>query len=248
VQGKGPPLVLSHALGLDLTMWDALAADLAEHWRVARYDHRGHGGSAMPVGPFTLDQLVDDAARLIREWGRGPVVFVGLSMGGMVAQGLAIRHPELVRALVLANTAARYPEEGRAAMRQRIDAIKQGGLAALADASLERFFNAGFRGRHPDVVARFRATLLRADPAGYAASAAAIADVDWLDRLPQIACPTLVIGGSADVGTPLPLSQAIVERIPGAQLRVIDGAAHLSAIDEAPAFTRVLREFLASLT
>ena len=104
VQGRGAPVVLSHALGVDSTMWDGLAAMLANRCEVLRYDHRGQGESAVPPGPYTLEQLVDDAARVVREWGRGPVVFVGLSMGGMVGQGLAIRHPELVRGLVLANT------------------------------------------------------------------------------------------------------------------------------------------------
>ena len=100
VQGRGAPVVLSHALGLDLHMWDDLAAALAPTYELLRYDHRGHGGSAVPAGPYTRDALVDAAARLIREWGRGPVVWVGLSMGGMVGQGLAIRHPEIGRAHV----------------------------------------------------------------------------------------------------------------------------------------------------
>jgi len=102
VQGataSGTPIVMSHALGLDLRMWDELATQLADGHAVLRYDHRGHGGSAVPAGPYTMDDLVDDAARLIREWGRGPVVWVGLSMGGMVGQGLAIRYPELVKAV-----------------------------------------------------------------------------------------------------------------------------------------------------
>src|SRR6185295_16583505 len=100
------------------------AARLADTHEVARYDHRGHGGSAVPPGPYTLEQLVDDAARLIREWGRGPVVYIGLSMGGMVGQGLAIRHPELVKALVLANTTARYPQAAGAMWLQRIGAVE----------------------------------------------------------------------------------------------------------------------------
>ena len=97
VQGEGPPVVLSHALGLDVHMWDELAARLAKNMTVLRYEHRGHGGSAVPPGPYTIEQLVDDAARVIREWGRGPVAWIGLSMGGMVGQGLAILHPELLQ-------------------------------------------------------------------------------------------------------------------------------------------------------
>ena len=126
------PVVLAHALGLDLSMWDGLAAHLASARPVLRYDQRGHGGSAVPRGPYRLDDLVDDAARVIREWGRGPVVFVGLSMGGMVGQGLAIRHPELVKAIVLANTTAKYPEAAQAMWAQRIATVQQGGPAALS--------------------------------------------------------------------------------------------------------------------
>jgi len=162
VQGRGTPVMLSHALGLDLSMWDGLAADLAATREVARYDHRGHGGSAAPPGPYTLDMLVDDAARLIREWGRGPVVWVGLSMGGMVGQGVAIRYPELVRGLVLANTTSRYPDEARAAWAQRIAAVEAGGMAAIADGVMERYFHAGFRAGRPERVAHFRSLVLRA--------------------------------------------------------------------------------------
>ena len=113
VQGEGPPVVLSHALGLDLHMWDALAKKLAEKHTVLRYDHRGHGESAAPPGPYAMDDLVEDAARAIREWGRGPVAWIGLSMGGMVGQGLAVRHPQLLGGAVLANTVGRYPESAR---------------------------------------------------------------------------------------------------------------------------------------
>src|SRR5664279_1226581 len=113
VQGEGPPVVMRHALGLDVHMWDELAARLAASNTVLRYEHRGHAESARPPGPYAMDDLVDDAARLIREWGRGPVTWIGLSMGGMVGQGLAIRHPELLGRVVLANTTSRYPEAAR---------------------------------------------------------------------------------------------------------------------------------------
>jgi 3-oxoadipate enol-lactonase len=141
--------MLSHALGLDHRMWDGLAAELGRAHPVLRHDHRGHGGSALPSAPLALEHLVDDAARLIREWGRGPVVFVGLSMGGMVGQGLAIRYPELVRALVLANTTGQYPAAARQGMAQRIAAVEQGGMAAVADTVIERFLHADFRAAEP---------------------------------------------------------------------------------------------------
>ena len=249
LQGEGAkaPVVLSHALGLDLSMWDALAAELAAAGHpVLRYDHRGHGGSAVPAGPYTMDELVDDAARLIREWGRGPVVFVGLSMGGMVAQGLAVRHPELLRGIVVANSTAQYPPEAAPNWAARIAAVEAGGMPAVAEMVMERYFGADFRAAHPEVVERYRATVLRSDPAGYAACCRAIAAVDWLERLPQVRTPALVVAGALDVGATPAMSQAIAGRIAGAELVVLDGAAHLSTAERPQAFAALLRDFLAA--
>ncbi|WP_280151223.1 alpha/beta fold hydrolase [Piscinibacter sp. XHJ-5] len=246
VQGQGAPVVLSHALGLDLTMWDGLAAGLAATHEVARYDHRGHGGSAVPAGPYTMEQLVADAARLIREWGRGPVVFIGLSMGGMVGQGLAIRHPELVKALVLANTTSRYPEAAAAVWAQRIEAVEAGGMAAVADMVVERYVHAGFRAQHPEAAHALRAQLLRSDPAGYAASCRAVAAVDWTDSLPAVRCPTLVIAGALDAGATPAMAQVIADRIPGARLEVFDDASHLSVAEVPQAFAQTVSAFLAA--
>ena len=229
VQGAGgaPPVVLSHALGLDLHMWDGLAAELASTREVLRYDHRGHGGSAVPAGPYSMDDLVDDAARLIREWGRGPVVWVGLSMGGMVGQGLAVRYPELVKAVVLANTSSKYPEAAAAVFAQRVTAVQTGGLAAIVDSVLERYFSAAFRASQPEAVAVARGTVLRSDPVGYAACCQAVGSVNWLDRLGTVSCPTLIIAGALDVGAPVSMSQAMAERIPGAQLVVLEEASQI---------------------
>ena len=247
VQGHGPTVVLSHALGLDLDMWDELAARLAPSYTVLRYDHRGHGESARPPGPYSTDDLVDDAARLIREWGRGPVAFVGLSMGGMVGQGLAVRHPELLRGVVLANTVARYPEAARPTWAARIAAVEQGGMAAVADAVVERYLHADFRAAHPDVAAALREKLLRDDPAAYVACCHAVAGVDWLDRLDKVRTPTLVIAGARDAGATPEMARAIAERIPGAELRVFADASHLSVVEVGDEFHAAVSSFLASL-
>lgn len=244
LQGRGTPVMLSHALGADLHLWDDLAAALADRHEVLRYDHRGHGGSAVPAGPYSQDELVDDAARLIREWGRGPVVFVGLSMGGMVAQGLAVRHPELLRGVVIANSSAQYPADARTAWEQRIAAIEQGGLEAIADATMERWFTPAFRAARPDVVGRQRATVLRTSTAGYIACARAVQAVDWLERLNGVRCPALVIAGRQDAGAPPAMSEAIAQRIPGAELLLLDSA-HLSVVEQPQAFERALQDFIA---
>ena len=249
VQGAtaiGTPIVMSHALGLNLHMWDALAAQLAaDKHPVLRYDHRGHGGSAVPAGPYTMDDLVDDAARLIREWGRGPVVWIGLSMGGMVGQGLAVRYPELVKAVVLANTSSKYPEAAAAVFAQRVTAVQTGGMAAIVESVLERYFSAAFRTTQTEAVAATRATLLRCDPVGYAACCQAVGGVNWLDRLNTITCPTLIIAGALDVGAPVAMSQAMAERIKGSELVVFDQASHLSVAEQPAQFAQTLQAFLA---
>ena len=247
LQGQGAPVVLSHALGLDLAMWDAFAHELAGTHEVLRYDHRGHGGSAKPPGPYSMDQLVDDAARLVREWDRGPVVFVGLSMGGMVGQGLAVRHPDLLRGLVAANTTARYPEAAASTWQARIAAVEQGGMPAVADGVVERYLHADHRAKRPEEAAALKAKLLRADPKGYVATCHAVAGVDWLDRLGGVRMPTLVLAGARDVGATPEMGKAIADRIPGAELRVFDNASHLSVAEVPETFEEALGAFLAKL-
>jgi 3-oxoadipate enol-lactonase len=249
LQGRGAPVVLGHALGLDLSMWDELAAPLAAGGlgaprEVLRYDQRGHGGSAVPPGPYSMDDLVDDAARLIREWGRGPVTWVGLSMGAMVGIGLAIRHPDLVAKLVLANTTSLYPDAARIAWAQRIDAVNAGGMEAVADMVVERYLHADFRAASPASTQAIRAAILRNDPAGYAASCAAVAGVAWRDSLGEIRCPTLVISGARDAGAPPAMGQVIAERVPGARFEVIADASHLSVLETPGEFDALLRAFL----
>ena len=244
LQGRGAPVVFSHALGVDLHMWDGMAGGFARDHEVLCFDHRGHGGSAVPAGPYAIDDLVDDAARLIGEWGRAPVVFVGLSMGGMVAQGLAIRHPKLLRGVVIANSTAGYPEAAPAVWAQRIATVEQGGLAAVVEGTMERWFTPAFRAARPDVVERFRQSVLRTDAAGYVATCHAIAQVDWLDRLGRVRCPALVIAGAQDAGVPPAMSQAIAARIPGATLALLDDAAHMSAIEQPERFGAAVRSFI----
>ena len=244
---SGVPVMLSHALGIDLSIWDGLAASLAPQHPLLRYDHRGHGGSAVAAGPYALDELVDDAARLVREWGRGPVVFVGLSMGGMVGQGLAIRYPDLVRALLLANTTARLPTAAQPVSAERIAAVQAGGLAAVVEGTLERWFTAPFRQTHAPVVDGVRRRLLQCDAQGYIACSHAVAAVDWLDRLASIRCPTLVLAGEHDVGTTPEMGRAIAERIPNARFELMEDVAHLSVVEQPAVFERHLRSLLDTL-
>ncbi|WP_232540290.1 3-oxoadipate enol-lactonase [Azohydromonas aeria] len=240
----GQTFVLAHALGCDLSMWDELAGHLAQHGRVVLYDQRGHGASAAPPGPYTMAQLADDAAGLIDELRLGPVTWIGLSMGGMVGQELALRHPGRVRALALANTTSAYPEEARAGWAQRIAGIEAGGLEAIVDGALQRWFHEGFHAAHPEAVAHWRRRVLACDAAGYVACCHAIAGVDTTARLPRIAVPTLVIAGALDQGTPPEMAATIARAVPGARLVVLPGASHLSVLEQPVAFREALHDWL----
>lgn len=240
-------IVLSHALGCDLTMWDDLANLLAQDNRVICYDQRGHGSSEAPAGLYAIADLADDAARLLRELDTGPVVWIGLSMGAMVGQELALRHPALVSALVLANTTSGYPEPMRAVWQQRIDAVRTQGMASIADAVMERYFHEEFRAASAATVTRFRQRLICTDADGYIGCCHAVGSVDTTGRLALITIPTLVIAGDLDLGTPLAMAQTLVEKIPQAQLTVLQDASHLSAIEQPQAFANAVSTFLLNL-
>ncbi|HEX8788876.1 MAG TPA: 3-oxoadipate enol-lactonase [Telluria sp.] len=247
--GKRPrhTIVLSHALGCDLTMWDALAKQLTADCRVIAYDHRGHGTSDAPAGEYGMAELADDAARLLRELDTGPVVWIGLSMGGMVGQELALRHPGLVGALVLANTTSGYPDAARAVWRQRIDTVQAQGIEAIADAVMARYFHDGFRAEHAATVARFRRRLVTTDAIGYVGCCAAVGSVDTTARLGEIKVPALVIAGELDQGTPVSMAQTLVDGIADARLQVLAQASHLSAVEQPAAFAASVMGFVGGL-
>lgn len=255
-EGEGPVVVLAHALGCDLTMWDGVAALLAKRYTVLRYDARGHGQSGVPPGPYTIDMLADDAARLIQEEvpKGGPVHFVGLSMGGMAAQALAARHPALVRSITVANSALFYDEAAKDIWLQRRATVLAQGVEAIADAALQRWFTPEFRADigvgglagGADRVAALRARLVANDRYAYGFSCEAVAMIDFRASNLRLTCPALVIGGTRDDATPVAMSRAIADSIDGAQLVTLD-AAHLSAVEQPLAFTQLLEDFFDSL-
>jgi len=247
-QGQGPVVVLSHALGCDLQMWDGVAAALQNRYTVLRYDHRGHGRSPATEGAYQMDDLADDAAAFIRlHAAGGPVHFVGLSMGGMTAQALAARHPALVRSITVANSASRYDDAGQAGWQTRISTVLGQGMEAIADGAMQRWFTPEFRADNVHggsaTVAAMRAVLVATAAAPYVAACAAVAAIDLDAGNRTIACPALVLAGSRDEATPPALSQTIADTIPDAQLASID-AAHLSAVERPDEFTRIVGAFL----
>lgn len=243
--GRGPVVVLSHALGCHLGMWDEVTALLQERYTVLRYDQRGHGQSERPSTPYSIDDMADDAATLIREVAPGPVHFAGLSLGGMVAQALAVRHPTLLKSIVIANSAGYYDEAARTMWQARVQTVRTQGMAAIAEGALQRWFTPEFRADTQRGAARvqaLRGELEQCDAVAYAASCTAVAGIDFRASNPRIACPTLVITGERDEATPPAMSQAIAAAIPGARLATLQ-AAHLSAVEQPDAFAALLDDF-----
>lgn len=248
-QGRGPVIVLSHALGCELGMWDDVATALQDRYTVLRYDHRNHGRSPIVPGAFSVDDMADDAAALIAREAGGPVHFVGLSLGGMVAQSLAARHAGGVKSITIANSAMAYDEAGRANWAARAQTVRSQGMAPITEGAMQRWFTPEFRAEGSAGAARvqaLRAKLLACDSEAYAASCDAIAGIDYRASNAGIACPALVIGGTRDEATPVSMSEAIAAAIPGAKLRTID-AAHLSAVEQPGAFALLVGEFVQSL-
>ncbi len=236
-----PLVVLSHALGCDLHMWDRLVPQLTPYLRVLRYDHRGHGRSARADGPYPIEALAEDAAALIeRQAGGRPVHFVGLSMGGMTGQALAASRPELLASLTIANSASHYPDTST--WQARIETVRRDGVAAVADGAIERWLTSSFRAtpEGADAAARLHRTLCANDSAQYAWACGAVGGIDLRAGNRTIAVPTLVIAGTFDEGTPVAWSEQIAAAIPGARMETLP-AAHLSAVECPDAFARLVR-------
>lgn len=242
--GAGRPVVLVHAIGCDHRMWDSLAASLAPSHRVIAVDARGHGRSPVPARPYTLEQLADDVVALLDRLGIERADYVGLSMGGMVGQALALRHPSRLGRLVIACSTSSYGPEGRPNWQARIKAVEQGGLEAIRDMVGSRYFSDGFRAAHPDIVKTVMDRFVQTPREGYLGCCDAIAGLDYAKDLGRIQAPTLVIAGEIDAGTPPAMSETIARGIPGAKLVVIPGAAHLAAVEAPEAFNAAVGAFL----
>ncbi len=238
-----PVVVLSNSLGTHLGMWVPQVPRLLEHFRVLRYDTRGHGQSQVTPGPYTIAQLADDVVALLDGLGIERAHFCGLSMGGMIGMQLGARHGARIGRLVLCNTAARIPPPE--AWNVRIDKVRQAGMAAVADAVVERWFTPGYATRAPQQVEEARQMLLHTSPEGYVANCAAVRDMDQRDGLAGISVPTLVIASSQDKSTPPHDGQFVAQQIPGARYLELD-AAHLSNWEQAERFTDAVVEFLAA--
>ena len=243
-KAQAPVVVLSHSLACSQVMWWPQIELLETHFRVLRYDTRGHGQSQAPQGPFTLEQLVDDAIGLLDALKLDQVYWVGLSMGGMIGQGLALRDSNRLNTLVLADTAAVIPAEAQPVWQERIDAAINGGMQAVAESTLERWFTPDYLQQNSPGINRIRQQILATPLAGYVGCSEAIRRLNYLEQLDAVETKTLIMVGADDPGTPVAASEAMHARIKDSKLVIIPQAAHLSNIEQAETFNTHLMAFL----
>jgi 3-oxoadipate enol-lactonase len=243
VEGRenAPVLMLSNSLGTDLHMWDDQAAEFAKHFRLVRYDRRGHGKSGAPKGPYSFDRFGRDILAILDALKIKKMNWCGLSMGGMDGQWLGANAADRVEKLVLANTNFYYADKG--AWADRIKFVQEKGLTDLVGPNMERWFTAGFRERAPQAIARMTEMFVATNPAGYVACVEAIRDMDFRASNPKVTTPTLVIVGKQDPATPPSAGEAIAQQIKGAKLMALD-AAHISNVEQPKAFADAVLNFL----
>jgi len=244
---EGPPdapvVLLSHSIGTTRELWEPQRAALARTFRVIRYDARGHGQSSAPPGDYSLARLGADALAILDAAGVARAHVVGLSLGGLTAMWLGVHAPDRVNRLVLANTAARIGTPER--WTERIAQVQAGGVDAVVDLAIGRWFSEAFRARDGETVAAYRRLLSGCSPLGYAGCCAVLRDADLRDDLARITSSTLIIAGDQDQATTMADAELMRTRIPQARL-VSLSAAHLSNVEQPAAFTSTLLDFLDS--
>jgi 3-oxoadipate enol-lactonase len=238
---SAPVLMLSNSLGTTLHMWDEQVAPLTRHFRLLRYDRRGHGKSSVPKGPYSMERLGRDVLRVLDALKIQTINWCGLSMGGMVGQWLGANAPDRVEKLVLSNTSCYFPDKN--GWNERLKMVQEKGVAAFAPANMERWFTKGFRERDPQAVARLEQMFAATALEGYLSCGAAVRDMDHRALLPKITAPTLVIAGRQDPATPLEGNEYIQQHIPGAKLAIVE-AAHIANIEAPKAYTDAVLGFL----
>jgi 3-oxoadipate enol-lactonase len=244
---NAPVVMLSHSLATDLSMWDPTVPALKDRFRLLRYETRGHGRTDAPKGAYTLEQLADDALALLKALAIERVHWVGLSMGGMIGQTLALKAPHVFASLSLCDTSSRVPAEAKAAWQDRIRIAESQGMEPLVEPTLARWFTEPFRNRRKDVTDKVAMMIRNTPAAGYAGCCHAISGLDLTDRIQAIKMPTIAIVGEDDPGTPVAAHKVIQERIAGSRLEIIPKAAHLANMEQPEAFNKALTEFLFSV-
>lgn len=243
---EGAPVVtFSHSLAAGLDMWALQAVAMKDSYRVLRLDTRGHGKSSVSPDPCTMATLGADVIGLLDHLGIQRTHFVGLSMGGMIGQVLALQYPHRLNRLILCDTTGRVPLETAPVWEERIRIAEAEGMAGLLEETLERWLSEDFRRTHPEITGRVKDLIMQTPVAGYGLCCRAISRFDVLQELSKVTAPTLIMVGERDPGTPVSAAEAIHERIQGSELLIIPGALHLTNIEKADFFNRQLLAFLA---
>ena len=237
-------VMLSHSLAASLAMWEPQMAALTARYRVLRYDLRGHGLSDAPSGPYTFDNLADDALGLLHGLNIKRCHFVGLSIGGMIGQALGLRAAPEIASLTLCATSSRMPAEMQSVWDARIAQTRAQGVGSIANGTMERWFTPPFHTAHAETIAEVGAMIAGTSAEGFAGCASAIKTLNFTDQLKKISLPTLLIVGRDDPGTPVAASEAIQREIKGAELVVLENAMHICNIEQAEAFNKALLGFL----
>ena len=232
-----PVLVLANSLGTTLELWDGNVDAWKSSLRVLRYDARGHGGSDVPRGPYTVEQLGRDVLGLLDGLGIERASFCGTSLGGATGLWLAANAPERIERLVVACSSARFGEP--AGWHERAERVRAGGVEAIADVVVSRWFT---HDAPRELVDAYRAMLVSTPPDGYAATCEAVGAWDFRDRLAEVRADTLVIAAAEDRAAPLEYSELIAERVPSSRLVVLERAAHLANVERADAFSELVVE------
>jgi 3-oxoadipate enol-lactonase len=244
---EAPVVTLSHSLATNMSMWDPQMEALTSQYRVLRYDMRGHGGTDAPEGPYTFDQLARDVVGLLGNLGIKKTHFLGLSIGGMIGQVIAVKYPELLHGLILCDTSSRIPDDAKPLWAERIGAVRAEGMEAQVEPTMARWFTAPFLEARSAVLDPVREMIRKTNPAGYIGCGHAIQSLDLLDQIPGITAPTLIIAGEDDLGTPVSAARAIHERIKDSELVILKSASHLSNMEQPEAFNEAVSAFLEKL-
>jgi 3-oxoadipate enol-lactonase len=238
---NAPVLMLSNSLGTTHAMWQPQVEAFKQHFRLVRFDRRGHGGSGVPKGPYTMEGLARDALAVLDGLGLKKVNWCGLSMGGMEGMWLGANAPERFERMVLCNTSAQFPD--RKIWDDRLRFARENGLVAMVGANMERWFTKGFREREPKTIAWITEMFLTTPLEGYIGCGEAVRDMDHRALLPNIKVPTLVIAGRHDPATTLQAGEYLRDHIPGVAFTVLE-AAHISNVEQPAAFSNAVLEFL----
>ncbi|WP_233836664.1 alpha/beta fold hydrolase [Paraburkholderia sp. ZP32-5] len=244
-RGAGRPLVLLHPIGVDRSWWDEYIAVWAASYDVVAIDIRGHGESSAVTAPITLAEHAADIAAVLRKESLTGATLIGVSMGGMIAQRVAIQFPELVGGLILCGTAGGFPDEVRPRILARGDMNRQGSMTEVIDETITRWFAA--ETPRPDLIQKCRERLAADDWYSWSANWRAISLLDNLGELPGVSAPALVVAGDADASIPPAVSQKIADALPNSRFVVVPGAAHFGAFEMRDVFAAVFDDFLSTL-